>query len=198
MLRYLLRKLFALISFFVPKRALGELHYRWNTIDTANKLLAGFLGVFVAVLVSVGYKLSKDHNELRDTRCLAMNVYHEARGEPQEGKYAVAEVTMNRVRSSHYPDDVCEVVYQRAWSKRIKAYISEFSWTTDTNTDIPQNSQAWLNSVRIARDVYYNNIDKAHVADAMYYHADYVNPYWAKRMKKVAKIGKHIFYINAD
>ena len=45
--------------------------------------------------------------------CLAMNIYHEARSEPIAGRVAVAEVTLNRVESKYYPNDICGVVYQK-------------------------------------------------------------------------------------
>ncbi len=32
------------------------------------------------------------------------------------------------------------------------------------------------------------------VGEATYYHADYVQPYWAPSLVKVAQIGAHIFY----
>lgn len=192
--RFLVKKLGALLWFFVPKKMLLEAHYRWTTIDSAKKFLVGFLILFVGSGVAIGQKISRDHREIREMRCLAMNIYHEARGEPIAGKYAVAEVTMNRVKSRRYPNDVCEVVYQRAWVKRRKHYVSEFSWTTDKQTDIPKESKAWLKSVHIARKVYYDE-SESYTKNALYYHADYVKPYWAKKMRKTAKIGKHIFYV---
>lgn len=191
--RFLVKKLGALLWFFVPKKMLSEAHYRWTTIDSAKKFLVGFLILFVGSGVAIGRKLSIDHREIRETRCLAMNLYHEARGEPVAGKYAVAEVTMNRVKSNRYPNDVCEVVYQRTWVKRRKGYVSAFSWTTDKQTDIPKESEAWLKAVHIARKVYYDESEN-YTKDALYYHADYVKPYWAKKMRKTIKIGKHIFY----
>ena len=42
--------------------------------------------------------------------CVALAVYFEARGEPVAGQLAVANVVMNRVESSRYPNTPCEVV----------------------------------------------------------------------------------------
>lgn len=141
----------------------------------------------------MGSKLSRDHDHLRDVRCLAMNIYHEARGESIEGKYAVGAVTMNRVNATSFPNDVCQVVYQRNWSSRYNRYISMFSWTNDKNTDVPKNSKAWLEAVNIAKKVY-QDAKSTEAKNALYYHADYVNPKWAKQKQRVAKIGRHIFY----
>ena len=62
--------------------------------------------------------------------CLAFDVYFEARGEPEAGQYAVAEVTMNRVASGRYPDTVCGVVHQKNWDPLRKRYVSAFPGTT--------------------------------------------------------------------
>jgi spore germination cell wall hydrolase CwlJ-like protein len=45
--------------------------------------------------------------------CLARNIYHEAGGEPFEGKVAVAQVTINRTENGAFPSDICQVVYQK-------------------------------------------------------------------------------------
>ena len=50
--------------------------------------------------------------DLAELDCLALNIYHEARGETYQGKVAVANVTLNRVAHSKYPDSVCGVVRQ--------------------------------------------------------------------------------------
>jgi spore germination cell wall hydrolase CwlJ-like protein len=141
----------------------------------------------------MGSKLSSDHTRLRDVRCLAMNIYHEARGEPIKGKYAVGAVTMNRVNAPGFPDDVCHVVYQQNWSRRYGRYISAFSWTNDKNTDIPKNSKSWLEAVTIAKKIY-DEAKTTEAKNALFYHADYVKPKWAKQKQRVAKIGRHIFY----
>ena len=137
-----------------------------------------------------------DHqSELKNLKCLAMNVYHEARGEPAKGQYAVAVVTMNRVKSSRYPNDVCRVVYQKGWSSRSQRYVAAFSWTLDRITDIPEESIGWKNAMSVAREVYYGKGErKVKIKDALYYHADYVKPRWASQKLRVAKIGRHIFY----
>lgn len=193
-LKWVFTKSVALISLLIPRKALGEVAFWWSSVDPTKKFLVAFFIIFIGSGYMIGEKITNDHNRIKDTRCLAMNVYHEARGEPLPGKYAVAEVTMNRVKSKRYPNDVCDVVYQRAWVKRYNRYVSEFSWTTDKQTDIPKESEAWLNSVKVAQKVYYSKVEKSYTHDALYYHADYVKPWWSKKLKKTAKIGKHIFY----
>ncbi len=180
------------LSSFV--RAIGQsyfavnLRYHWREFGTVNQILVVAAAVFILSTSATLYKVFKDKYEMREIRCLAMNVYHEARGEPDMGKYAVAQVTLNRVASPKYPDDVCRVVHQRARE------TAQFSWTLDDVTDIPEDSQAWIDSVRIAREVYRQEKTSEDVGDALYYHAEYVKPRWAAKKVKVAKIGRHIFY----
>ena len=124
--------------------------------------------------------------------CLALNIYHEARGEPIAGQYAVAEVTMNRAASERYPDSICAVVYQQNWDRRRGRYVGMFSWTElEANSQIEPDAlrQAWA----IAQEVYHDRHTPS-VGQALFYHADYIKPRWARHKTVVAKIGRHIFY----
>ena len=121
----------------------------------------------------------------QDAFCMAKNIYHEAGSEPTLGKYAVAQVTINRMKSPMYKDTVCGVVfepYQFSW-----ANYHGRRWTTP-------RGESWLEAKRIARDVLENNKRIYGMDDALFYHATYVRPYWASRKDKLIKIGLHIFY----
>ena len=166
---------------------------KWSGLGRINQSLIAFSAFSVLALSISGYFFIKKTYDLRELKCLAMNVYHEARGEPVSGQYAVAVVTMNRVKSTRHPQDVCHVVYQRAWSVKRQRYISAFSWTTDDKEDIPYESDAWKNSFRIATEVYQNRTSER-VKRALFYHADYVKPRWAVNKTRITKIGSHIFY----
>ena len=123
--------------------------------------------------------------------CLAMNVYREAGHEPFEGKVAVAQVTLNRVNSNKFPKDVCAVVYQKTrFTERV---ICQFSWYCDSkHRNRPVNDEAYEESYRVAKMVFLEDFRLESIKDALYYHADYVNPNW--KLKRIAKIGTHIFY----
>lgn len=111
--------------------------------------------------------------------CLAKNVYHEARGEPYKGQLAVALVTLNRVSSSRYPDSVCEVVYAKY----------QFSWTREKLKVVDKT--AW----KKAQDIAYKALaeyDNLKHFSATHFHHISINPDW--KLKKVAKIGNHVFY----
>lgn len=119
---------------------------------------------------------------LTDIECLARNIYHEARSEPLEGQIAVAQVTLNRVRSSKYPSTVCKVVYAP----------SQFSWTLDKTKRI-RDKRAWAASLEVARAVLTQSVRLPDFR-AHYYHTPKVRPSWAKNKQIVAVIGNHIFY----
>ena len=133
------------------------------------------------------YKEFLEHQEFeRQVNCLAENIYHESRGEPVKGQRAVAQVTLNRVSSKYYPDDVCSVVYQRNKNG------CQFSWVCD-NAEIAYNEQ-WDMSRKIARDFLTGQDEYGKLKDVTFYHATRVNPYWAKTKRFVAVIGRHMFY----
>ena len=123
-------------------------------------------------------------SETTEIHCLALNVCHEARGEPLEGMLAVADVTLNRVRHKRFPDRICEVV----WQPR------QFSWTHDGKSDQPRNAKAWQLAQLVAKLAFERKrLDT--VGEATYFHADYSRtPYWARSFEKVRKIGRHVFY----
>lgn len=123
--------------------------------------------------------------------CLARNIYYEAGNEPFEGKVAVAQVTLNRVDSGLFPADVCRVVYQK--NIFYEKTICQFSWYCDRAATVrPLSSEVYNESMEVAKKVLLEGFRLPSLHDAMYYHADYVNPGWRK--EKIAKIGRHIFY----
>jgi N-acetylmuramoyl-L-alanine amidase len=120
-----------------------------------------------------------------DLDCLAKNIYFEARGESQVGQAAVAWVTLNRVMASEFPTDICGVVWQS----------SQFSWTHDGRSDRPRDQTAWATAQAIATEVISSyGVERDPTEGATYFHADYVNPKWAKRFTRVVQIDRHIFY----
>jgi len=135
-------------------------------------------------------------------RCLALNIYFESRGEPLKGKYAVALVTMGRVESRSYPDNICGVVWKKGWSKKRGKWVAHFSWTLDGKSDIPKDKVKWQESQDIAIFIgtEYPNLIMADLGlsedmlHATHFHADYSSPNWKKDFIEVAVIGRHIFY----
>jgi spore germination cell wall hydrolase CwlJ-like protein len=128
----------------------------------------------------------------RELDCLARNVYFEARGEPEAGQYAVAEVTMNRKASGRFPDSVCAVVYQKSWDVLRRRFVGAFSWTEVGDLPAPGGAD-WERARKVAQDVYFGR-RAPQLQGALYYHSISIAPAWAKQMKLVARIGGHDFY----
>lgn len=125
-----------------------------------------------------------------EVKCLALNIYFEARSEPNQGKLGVGHVVMNRVANSYYPNTVCEVVQQGGEDRLNRC---QFSWWCDGRSDKPLNRKAWEDSMQIARAIYAGKSEDP-TKGALWYHADYVKPYWKDSFSVAVKIGQHIFY----
>jgi hypothetical protein len=128
-----------------------------------------------------------NHEDL-DVFCLAKNIFHEAGVEDELGMYAVAQVTINRVRHAGYPNRICDVVMQPG----------QFSWANNRDRRWTHPSgPKWELSKQIARKVIKDGYRVPALQAAMYYHADYVNPNWRDPNSVLAQVGTHIFYASA-
>ena len=123
--------------------------------------------------------------------CLALNVYFEARNDNMVGQYAVAQVVMNRVQSSKFPNDVCSVVKQSR-----NDGTCQFSWYCDGKSDKPREPYAWAYAQMVAADVLIGQgIEVTDITQgATHYHANYVRPYWADKLEYTVTYGSHLFY----
>jgi len=128
--------------------------------------------------------------QMAEENCLARAVYFEARSESELGQLAVAKVILNRVKDPEYPKSICGVVYQGSGRRN----SCQFSFACDGLPDDVRSAAAWANSKRIAKMAISGDAKVAAIGSATNYHADYVNPKWAKSMKRLIKIGRHVFY----
>lgn len=126
----------------------------------------------------------------KELNCMATAIYFESRGESYRGQIAVGQVVMNRVAHKLYPSTICAVVYQN--QKRRNA--CQFSFACDGIRDRVYDKKAWAQAEEIARGVIAGDLYLTEVGYATHYHATYVKPHWAPRMKKVTKVGLHVFY----
>lgn len=127
----------------------------------------------------------------RQLQCMTKNIYWEAASEPFEGKVAVAQVTMNRMMSGKFPDSVCGVVEQK--TSFVRNVVCQFSWFCEsTHLTKPVYKKLYDESAEVAKMVMLEGFRLPNLKEAMYYHADYVNPRWKK--EKITQIGRHIFY----
>jgi spore germination cell wall hydrolase CwlJ-like protein len=127
-------------------------------------------------------------DQQRALTCLTQAVYYEAGFEPGEGRRAVAQVVLNRVRHPAFPNSVCGVVYDGATRPGC-----QFSFTCDGSLRRSPSPGAWQSAAQIAREALSGHV-AASVGHATHYHANYVSPYWAPRLTKIQQIGAHIFY----
>ena len=121
-----------------------------------------------------------------EANCIAVAVYHEARGESVEGQLAVARVIMNRAASGKYPASWCAVVKQ-PW---------QFSFVNPRTGEMPgvdPYSGSWARAQGVTRLAIANVIPSL-PTDCLWYHANYVSPSWGRRLNMVQRIGAHIFY----
>jgi hypothetical protein len=126
----------------------------------------------------------------RQMRCLSEAIYFEARDEPEQGQAAVAQVVLNRVRSGIFPTNVCAVVYQG----RDHPFACQFSFACEGKSLRVEEPAAWATATRIAEQVVSGANYNPKVAEALNYHANYVYPDWAGELRRVDRIGTHIFY----
>ncbi|MEL6370003.1 MAG: cell wall hydrolase [Pseudomonadota bacterium] len=127
--------------------------------------------------------------DAEEHRCLAQAIYYEARSESRVGQAAVADVVLNRVATSVYPNTICGVVFQGSHRKT----GCQFSFTCDGSMKARLNTRKWIASEKLAGAIL-SGMRLPVSREATHYHANYVNPYWAKKLTPTATIGTHKFY----
>ena len=171
--------------------------------DSGSKWFLPMHYTIMGVIFILSLFLSREvqaFDENGDRFCLAQNIYFEAGNQPFIGRFAVANVTLNRVNDLQFPNTICEVVYQSAaykksWTGEIipKRGMCQFSWYCDGKSDEPKDSVTWIESIRIA-DLALQSSNFDVTEGALWYHADYIHPYWADHLEYVVTIENHIFY----
>ena len=98
----------------------------------------------------------------------------------------VAYVTMNRVRDSNYPNNICSVVKDH----------KQFSWYSPKVSKYPRDQDAWDRACSVALKFLLNTpVSRLDLSEgAIYYHATYVSPEWANRKTYIGRVGSHLFY----
>lgn len=148
---------------------------------------------------------SKD--QFPELYCLALNIYHEARGSNLADQFAVADVVINRVNDRRYPDTICKVVYQGkqrpSWKDPnimvMVRNMCQFSWYCDGRSDTPNDIEAWKRAQTIAWSIVKWGDFRGLTEGATHYHTTAINPSWNKSKKgfsitRIGQIGSHIYY----
>ena len=120
----------------------------------------------------------------QELQCLALNVFHEARGESLAGQVGVAHVTLNRVEQQHQgKTTVCSVVFAS----------KQFSWTGKAGKSRIPSGKAWKEALRIAQHVSLGL--RIHgLQNVLYFHQRSHRPRWNQRMQLVLIINNHFFW----
>lgn len=194
----------------------------FNTIKTqAQDRLDNLVDAIMSPIVDINITS-------KDVDCLAKNIYYEAGGEPEEGKVAVAMVTINRVRDGRFGKSICSVVDQRTVTVRMKEVtetkmvqtgffgrpeavkqkttvaqnvaICQFSWRCMFVKNPKDTDHRWEESQRVARDLLKGEYSawQTKYTNALYFHATAVRPTWAKQKQHVNHIGGHHFYADRN
>ena len=149
--------------------------------------------------------------DIEEARCLAENIYHEARDQGTAGWLAVAAVTLNRATDDRFPDTICGVVFQaetkESWTTKGKdvpeiervfypvRHRCQFSWYCDGKADDINHISIYLEIMTFTKLLLSSQMMMFDITDgATFYHADYVTPSWARSKIKTIEIGDHIFY----
>ena len=142
-----------------------------------------FLILFNVIVLTLTYGFpTKAEDSYDNEYCMVEAVYFEGRGEPAIGQLAIANVILNRVKSPEYPNEACLVVRD-----------CQFSYYCDGKHERMADKEA----IRKAERIVFFALDSAVAGDvegAMFYHADYVRPYWADKFQYLGQIGRHKFY----
>ncbi|MEP3653935.1 MAG: cell wall hydrolase [Litorimonas sp.] len=138
--------------------------------------------------------LRLEHRQWAETRasehkCLAEAVYYEARSESRSGQLAVADVVKNRVKSKHYPNSICGVVYEGAH----RPFACQFSFACDGSMDRAPKGKAWQRSQDIAQ-LSLTGFVADLTKNSTHYHTVQIEPDWSKTLEFKATIGFHKFY----
>lgn len=137
----------------------------------------GFLLVLLTLTVT-----RHPANSSEQIDCLSKVIYHEARGEPLEGKVAVGYVVLNRTQNNQWPDTICSVVTQ-------PRQFSNFN----LNIPIERTSEAWKTSLDTARKVYYKRVRDPTKGALFFFNPKKASPHWRNKFTYLADIGNHRF-----
>lgn len=143
--------------------------------------LSGMIGMSATVAFA---KECNDYDTMLEV--LALNMYHEARGDGMDGMQMVGEVTLNRVSDYRFPNDVCEVVYQK----------HQFSWVKQLEDHTPHNKKLWNATLELAESLIADEVDYMSNGATYFLNPDAVDnlPRWAREFELVGKVGNHVFY----
>jgi spore germination cell wall hydrolase CwlJ-like protein len=188
-----MRRLMILVMILLTKPVMAETNQPIPIVSSISNFIVELGNIYDAVMAP-SVRIPADV-PAKEVKCLADNIYFEAKSEPYEGQLAVAQVTINRVEHPQYPKTVCGVVWQQNKDRRTGRKVAQFSWTLDGRPDVPKSKSAYEQAYAVAEEVLLYGTKSAIIGtDTLFYHANYIRPRWSRQMERVAQIGNHIFY----
>jgi len=172
----------------------------WQSVKNQSKQIYNSVINLMPVSDELTVKTVKSDNLIssKELTCMATNIYHESASESDLGKIAVAMVVLNRVDSPEFPNTICGVVHQPSRNPENERGC-QFSWTCDGKPDNIRSYETYQAILSLSKDILRSRDKFTDIVDgALYYHADYVKPSWAKHFDRVTKIDRHIFYKNKE
>lgn len=126
--------------------------------------------------------------EQQEIKCLKEALWHEARGEGEEGLKAVLTVIVNRKNHPDYPGTFCRVIRQPR----------QFSYLTEVKRLEPapakEEKKILAKIEQLAYDAVLGNFSRTLPAAVLWYHNSKVKPGWSRAKIQVKSIGQHKFY----
>lgn len=153
-------------------------------------LFPSFLSIPSKSRESGGVVVSEHYN--KELLCLKSVLWHEARGEPEEGIRAVMSVIYNRKKAKGYPNTFCGVILQ---DKQFSAFNSDKSLATKPLKPIKgPDEEAYSKVAGIAQEAVVGAFKPVLEPSVLHYAHIKVKNKWTKRMQAVKIAGRHVFY----
>ena len=132
--------------------------------------------------------------------CLALNAYHEARGQPIAGQLLTMLVVLNRATDSRYPSTACGVIYEgpvvESWKRDGTMTpvrdMCQFSWWCDGKSDAVHDTAAYVHLYELSKSVLDGRVWDFTEGATHYHSTDVVDPGWG--FQPLGQIGDHIYY----
>lgn len=153
-----------------------------HAVAALTPSISGAMGEAVRPLSALVDEHAGTDTADNEMECLAGAIYFESKGEPLTGQLAVAEVILNRAKSGRFAPSVCGVVKQRG----------QFSFVRGGRIPAINEGNAQYRKALAIAHIAVQDLADSPASNAISFHATRVSPGW--RMKRVARVGNHIFY----
>jgi N-acetylmuramoyl-L-alanine amidase len=153
-----------------------------------RRYLAAALACALLTATSTAARAAGAKPDPEAVRALALNMYHEAKGEGRKGMLAVGWVVLNRLADEAFPKSVEDIVYQGC----------QFAWVCDDRIDAPSGHSTWSTAMRLAKELL-TEPPADPTRGALWFNGAAVgHTTLGTRVAAATQIGNHLFYARAD